>query len=279
VLDRRKVWLGLGASAAIGLAVGFWPDPVPQDMHFLSVGQGDATLIRADGLAILVDCGPKSEGFDAGVRLIAPKLRRLGVDRIDILILTHPDMDHIGGLAGLSKRVPIGSVVLAEHFKDHAEWRAILQTLPRPPSQIRYIDQETIQLPSGKLELVSPKWLPEEPDNEGSLFLHLKLGNGTAMLTGDASIETEILMAPLADWSAQILKAGHHGSATSTSREWLEEVRPKWTVLSCGSGNSYGHPHASTLWRIHQANAQPLRTDRLDDIRFVLTPDGFKLSP
>lgn len=266
----KTAWLAL---AALGCGVAFGllgRGDEPSDIVFLSVGQGDCTAIRHAGATILVDVGPSTDGFDAGSRIVAPKLRNLGVSRVDLVLLTHPDRDHIGGLAGLARRISIGRVGVSSEFRKHPDLLAALDAARIDPDLVWWIDGDRrVSYGGMSLFIRAPKRIEGESDNEGSLFLVARLPGLTAVLSGDAGKETEIEQAGRGDWRADVLKAGHHGSGGSTSEAWLKEVRPRWVVVSCGLANRFGHPAAAALSRIEAAGARVLRTDLDGDIRFV----------
>ncbi len=240
------------------------------EIHFLSVGQGDCTVVQYEGVTILIDCGPKTKHFDAGERIITPKLRALGIQRIDLLVLTHPDMDHIGGLSGISKRFSISKVLVPFYFSTNS---AILGQIANSriarDNLISISDDQQIRVSKLLLRFSIPEWDPALPDNEGSLVSQIFVNSRPiALLSGDLGSDAEIDQAIQITKGSPILMAGHHGSSGSTSPAWLRIANPKWVVISCGAGNSYGHPAWETLDRISQSKAQTLRTDLIGDISF-----------
>jgi competence protein ComEC len=218
----------------------------------------------------MIDCGPKTEHFDAGERVISPKLRALGIDRIDLPVLTHPDMDHIGGLAGISKRFSITKVLLPNYFTMHP---AILEQLSASGmgkgDLISIVDHQRIRISDLTFQLFLPDWDSAFSDNEGSLVMQMfHKESPVAVFSGDLGSDGEIELVREMSNGSPILMAGHHGSSNSTSAAWLRDSHPKYVVISCGAGNIYGHPAAETLDRIGQSKAEILRTDRLGDIYF-----------
>lgn len=246
------------------------------ELVFLSVGQGDSVLIKSDGITALVDAGPKTDWFDAGERLVSPKLRQRGVVVIDVVFLTHPDSDHIGGLPAVARRFKIGMVAMPSHFRGSKELLDVLESAGIDNSRRRWLkDGSTVEFGASHITLRFTKL--SDDDNSGSLLMKLTCAGGsTAVLTGDAGEEQELAMLGRDDWRAQVLKAGHHGSGTSTSESWLRAVRPQFVVISCGRDNQFGHPAEAVLERSRQAGAAIFRTDMLGDIEFVATSAGFK---
>lgn len=267
----------LGALAGGVMLGSYWTSEPPSDITFLAVGQGDCTVVRGGGATFLVDAGPATDDFDAGSRIVAPKLREMGVDRISIVFLTHPDSDHIGGLAGLASRVRIDKVAAPAHFKGHPELTKSLTAARITERQVLWIDRPLAgETGSLRFQVQLPTFSKGDSENEGSLFLRFQMDGSSAVFTGDAGEETEAIEAAEVDWQADLLKAGHHGSATSTSSAWLQEVRPKTVVVSCGRQNRYGHPAQLLLERVQSAGAKVYRTDQDGDLTFVSTAKGFQ---
>jgi competence protein ComEC len=195
--------------------------------------------------------------------LVVPKLRDLGVHRLDLILLTHPDMDHMGGAGAVLREYPRAQVAVSARFRHHPEllgklreWGVRDPLWLSGPGKLTY--GHTVML------FATP---PGEEDNDQSLALKIEHRGATAVLTGDAGIDTEHWLARHGEWSGQVLKAGHHGSRGSTSHVWLREVRPSDVVISCGRDNLYGHPHRDTLRRLN--GVQVYRTDREGDITFI----------
>lgn len=249
--------------------------PPPQRIAFLSVGQGDCTLLQASGFNLVIDAAPATPQMDSGERLAVPELKRLGVRRIDLLILTHPDADHIGGLRGISKRIPIQRVAYARHFRSHPALVEALSALPSSTERWALDRGEVLRWPGGELVVDFVPLGPGGDDNEGSLTGLIRVGQGTAVFTGDASANVERALASRRSWEAQVLKLGHHGSADSTSDQWLDEVRPLYAVASSGRTNPYGHPSESVRDRLDRAGIPLHRTDQEGTVIFQLGPKGF----
>jgi competence protein ComEC len=258
--------LGGGSIFCLGLLLGSW-SPEPTRITFLSVGQGDCAVIQAGGRTVLVDVGPTSPHFDTGQRLVLPKLRDLGVEQVDLILLSHPDLDHVGGTPAILRRYPSAKIAMSAQFREDREMLAHLCSWRLSPDRVSWLGPEsTGRLGPLTLRLSCPPKGLEA--NDGSMFVRVGTGAGEVVLTGDAPERVELLEGAKGDWSAEVLKAGHHGSRTSSSYPWLREVHPKWVVVSCGRENPYGHPHPAALRRIESTGAQLARTDREGDITF-----------
>ncbi|MEZ0326983.1 MAG: ComEC/Rec2 family competence protein [Fimbriimonas sp.] len=243
-------------------------------LTFLSVGQGDCAVIQHKGRTILVDAGPSEQAARWDVM---PKLRLLGVTDVDLVLLTHPDLDHIGGIPVLARAFPRATFSMPSAFEKNVDWLDHVREFGLAPNRVKYLPRQmTGDLGDLRIDVYCPEVWPGGSDNDGSMFLRVSEGNASAVLSGDASAEAEAVVAVNGDWSSQIMKAGHHGSRSSSSWEWLSEVKPKWVVVSCGRNNSYGHPHKEVLERAASVHAQLARTDR-GDVRFILKGGSFVL--
>ena len=237
------------------------------DIFYLDVGQGDATAIRTPaGRWLMIDTGPVTDRFDAGERRVVPFLRRHGVTRLEVVILTHPHLDHYGGTEAVMREVEIGRIldpgmpVGTERYLrllEAAETRGIPWVLARPGRTLR-IDGLEIVLLWPDEEVVR-----EEGPNEASVVAHVRYGDFTALFTGDAYIpqELELVRRHGRELRSDVLKAGHHGSRTSTAPRFLDVVEPGLVVVSAGRRNRYGHPHRSVLELLRARDIPVARTD------------------
>ncbi len=255
--------------------------PAPDQLRvtFLDVGQGDSILVQFPGsAAMLVDAaGLPGSSFDVGERVITPALLALGVRRLQYLAITHGDADHV-----------VGAPSVAHDFDPREVWEGV----PVPPHEVLRGLREMVIARGGAARLVRPDdrvqvgrvevrvLHPPEPDwerqrvrNDDSIVSELRYGDVSIVLTGDigAAIE-ESLAAKLSDAPIRILKAAHHGSATSSAAAWLTAARPAAVVVSCGRDNRYGHPAPVVLQRLAGHGAQIFRTDR--DGAVTVTTDG-----
>lgn len=235
---------------------------------FLDVGQGDAVVVQLPGRQVLlVDAGAVIEGFDAGERIVAPALWALGVSKVDWVVVTHADADHIGGVAAIVKEFGVREVWEGVPVA-HAPLRAALR---------REVDQRDIvwrELRRGDRwysgDAVVEVLHPPEPDwerprvrNDDSVVIRIRHGPLDLLLTGDVGQAVEDALPLAGDAGAvRILKAAHHGSRTSTGPGLLARYRPWTAIVSAGRNNTFGHPAPEVLDRLTEADVLVLRTDR-----------------
>lgn len=234
-------------------------------VYFIDVGQGDSELIRLkdSGIDILIDAGTRSTKQE-----LADYLKELGVDDIDILIGTHPHEDHIGGMAKIIEEFPIGTLYLPETSDEMTPttktYESLLDAAESKNVTVRTASAGDVLLEQGNtsFKVLSPSHTDYDNLNDYSIVTRLKVGDTAFLFQGDAEtpVEEEILDSG-ADVSCDVIKLGHHGSSTSSSRAYLEAVNPSAAVISCGVGNEYGHPHRETMDLLEKLSITPYRTD------------------
>ena len=244
------------------------PEPMEEpdvfEVHFIDVGQGDAILVVCNEHAMLVD-GGKSKQSDK----IYSYLRNHGIDHLDYIVATHPDADHIGGLAGALNYAAVDvalSPVLDNEIETFQNFKKYLgkQNLSITISEAG----DTYALGNAEVQVLGPREIVHE-DNNNSIVLKVIHGNNSFLLTGDAEEEEEqSILRSGADIRSTVLKVAHHGSAHASSQQWLSKVSPQIAVISCGSDNEYGHPTEQVLNRLKDMNIPVLRTDMHGDIIF-----------
>ncbi|MBR2189475.1 MAG: MBL fold metallo-hydrolase [Eubacterium sp.] len=225
-----------------------------------------------DGHAMLVD-GGKSSQSDR----IYTYLRKNGVDHLDYMVATHPDADHIGGLAGALNYASV-DVVLSSVRDDETEtFKNFVKYAGRQGLSITVPDAgDVLELGSATVSVLGPTG-PAEDDNNQSIVLKVVHGSNSVLLTGDAETEEEQkIMQSGADLSSTVLKIAHHGSKYSTSKAWLSAVQPDIAVISCGGDNEYGHPAEQVLNQLKDMDVTVLRTDLQGDI--ILCEENGRLS-
>lgn len=248
--------------------------PGTTTLTFVSVGQGDSTILLSRGATLAFDVGT-----DVAGRVVARAVFASGARAVDGVVLTHPDADHIGGLPALCCRMRVGAIFVPAAFREHRELIDTLRRARRTPNDVTWIDAPTVlRLGEATVELRPPPYALGDAANEGSFFAIVEAEGARAVLTGDASIAAEEAMVRAGDWRAQVLKAGHHGSASSTGSALLRAVAPRYVIVSCGRGNEFGHPRDVVLERSEGAGARILRTDRAGDIVFERSGGEFVLA-
>ncbi len=238
----------------------------------LNVGQGDAfLLISPDRKVTLIDGGPvlDSRGYqwDAGLEVIWPTLKALGFKKIDYVVLTHHDQDHMGGILSLLAHVPIGEVFHNGRAKRTESYRLFLDLVARRHIPLLSLKEgDSLELGQYlQAQVLSPNEGKEWEDNNASLVLRVAFGHLKLLLTGDIELGSEkILCSRYGDGlRCDFLKSPHHGSKTSSSRTFLELVRPSLIGISVGKGNSYGHPSPQVVNRYtNLLGSRFLRTDQ-----------------
>lgn len=245
----------------------------PLVMTFLDVGQGDAVVIQAPpGRTVMVDGGGEVEGhvtgYDVGARRVVPALRRLGLRHIDLLILTHPHEDHVGGLVAVLQNFSVGLVLDSGFVHPAPSYVQFLRLIEarRIPYQLARRGVR-FELGGGVAGIVLS---PTEPllsgtgsdVNLNSVVFRLVYGAVSALFTGDVEAAVESRLLEEGDeLHSTLLKVAHHGSATSTTAEFLDAVAPDVAVISVGRFNPFGHPHQATLRALEAVGAVIYRTD------------------
>ncbi len=251
---------------------------------FLDVGQGDATVLQTpSGRTLLVDAGRADEQSSRGRTVVLPYLRRKGINALDALILTHWDQDHAGGADAVIGGVAVPKMLIPRIGKrqEPASLTEKQTMAAARRERVRIVAMargQTIRVDDGvEISVLNPPARPHRfrrsPDNNCSIVLLVRYGDRRILLMGDAEEEAELMMLrngvnPRAD----VLKVGHHGSGSSTSRRWLDAVRPTAAVISVGRRNAFGHPSRVVLDRLYRRRIRVYRTDR--DGTILMTTDG-----
>ncbi|NLS78117.1 MAG: DNA internalization-related competence protein ComEC/Rec2 [Chloroflexi bacterium] len=260
----------LAAGALTWIAVLELPDG-RLHIHVLDVGQGDAILLELpQGQQVLIDGGPEPS------RLLPALGRRMPFwdRRIEMVILTHADMDHLAGLIPVLERYRVERIVAGPSAKDNpamARWEALLAVesgeLIRAQRGLQFVWSEGL-----RMEVLHPpaQPAPEEDENANSVVLRLAYGELSALFTGDAEADVEAqLVADGLARPSQVLKVSHHGASEATSAAFLQAVQPQVAVISVGAENRHGHPAADTLRRLEALAIRVLRTDRQGAVEII----------
>lgn len=269
-------WIGAAFGfITLGFSAGwFWPDPTR--ITYLSVGQGDCSVFQHQGVTILIDTGPKNPKIDAGEKIVVPKLRQMGVNGVDLILLSHPDMDHIGGTGAILKTYPEATVAVSRCFRDNKQLLGLLRDAGRTPEDIQWLGPELRgRIGDFSIQIDCPQTDPEEETNDGSMLVHLGDGAATAMFTGDAPAKIEEAFDHVMDVRSELMKVGHHGSRFSSCEDWLQMVHPRYAIVSCGINNEYHHPHPSVVNRLKADGIKICRTDLEGDVVFGLQDGHF----
>jgi competence protein ComEC len=246
-------------------------------LTMIDVGQGDAMLVTLpNGRTLLVDSGGVSirGDFDIGDRVIGPALRARGLGRLDYLAITHGDPDHIGGAASLVRDFSPGEVWDGVFVNNHEPSAKLKELVSKRRSAWRALQQGD-RLDLGDVELrvhhpPLPAWERQKVRNDDSLVIEVRYGQVSMLLTGDIGREVEQALIPTLDLlPIVVLKSPHHGSGTSSSQEFVNALKPRIVVISCGRANPYGHPLPYVIDRYRTAGSQIFRTDRDGQIELI----------
>ena len=257
-------------------AVGAGGESKNLELYFLDVGQGDGQLINFRGSQILIDGGKGPKVLSELAKVLQP-----GDRYIDVVIATHPDFDHFGGLIDVLKTYQVGLVItngregVAGAYADFE--KAIAENkIP----EVNLFAGDKIKYQDLTLEALWPlsyqAAVNEKKVNETGMVLLLEKDGLRALYTADIGFETEQKILKKYDLSAHILKVGHHGSKYSSGKEFLKEVQPLFSVIGVGK-NSYGHPTDAALNRLADIGSQIFRTDESGTIKMIFDGESVKI--
>ncbi|RCX22720.1 competence protein ComEC [Fontibacillus phaseoli] len=266
-------------------------------VQFIDVGQGDCALITTPtGINILVDGGGtvsfrkpgdawrnRKEPFEVGAKTVVPLLKKRGIHRLDAVILTHGDQDHIGGLQAVVEQFPVEALLFNGSLAASATMNKLMATANAGNIPV-YAAHQGMKLTPDEattIEFLAP---PDEPvfsgvpyveeQNHRSLVFRLEMEGASFLFTGDMDVSAERKVLALESGKrlllpspVDVLKVAHHGSKTSTSAEWLARLQPKLSIISVGASNSYGHPNAGVMERLERAESFIYRTDLQGEIQ------------
>ncbi len=255
---------------ALGVTL-YFPTNDMLRVSFLSVGQGDAVLIEApNGNQLLYDAGPPS---GASLRALAREMSFF--DRtIDVAVLSHPDMDHIGGFPEIFKRYNVSVAVVSGATSDNGVYEAT-ETAIKAERAGHIIARQGMQIDLGggvTADILYPVYDASQMEtNSASIVMLLHYGETTFLFSGDLPKNLEGYLADMygTQLNANVLKLGHHGSRTSSGEEWLRTVDPDVAVISAGRDNKYGHPHKEVIELLDQLQIPALKTFEEGTITFA----------
>ncbi|MDR5586723.1 MULTISPECIES: ComEC/Rec2 family competence protein [Clostridium] len=245
------------------------------EVSYLDVGQGDAAYIRVNDFDILIDAGPRSEADH-----LLKQLEEKNIDDFEMVIATHPHEDHIGGMTKIFQKYKVENFYMPKVTHTTKTFENMLNAVSNEGIKIQTIKEGMkFDLGSGaKIDVYSPIKESYEEFNNYSPIMKLTFGDKKLMFTGDAEtlVEQEVLSKYSKDLKADVLKFGHHGSSTSSSNEFIQAVSPQYGIISCGTDNSYGHPHKETMSKISKNGIETYRTDLQGEI--TVTSNGKTIS-
>lgn len=244
-------------------------------VSFIDVGQGNCTLLRCGGKAILVDSGEVG-----AAQTVINYIKNLGIDELNCVLVTHPHTDHMGAMTKILYEFKIDDLIMPEIPEEIIPTNKTYEKFLTAVSDnagnvIAAKPGETYSYGEMKLEIFAP--LRDYDNlNDMSAVSRISYGDTSVMFTGDATttVEKELLKKNI-NYSATVLNVGHHGSKTSSSEAWLRAVNPKYAVICCGVNNDYGHPHSLITKRLEEFGIEYFETDLLGTIVFESDSKNF----
>lgn len=250
-------------------------EQMPLTVHVIDVGQGDSILVKFGSHAMLIDAGERGN-----TDIIVNYLKGLGVEKLEYVVATHPHSDHIGSMPGVIEAFEVQNVIMPKLPKKLVPTTSIYKQLIKTvkasgAKTISAKPQAEYMLGDAKITILGPVGTPEDL-NDASIVLRVDYGSNSFMFTGDAEAASEKrILDSGADVNADVLKMGHHGSSTSTCKEFFDAVSPSLALISCGADNDYGHPHRETLQLLKESGIDYERTDLKGTI--IVGSDGKNL--
>lgn len=244
-------------------------------VSFIDVGQGNCTLLRRGGKAILVDSGEVG-----AAQTVINYIKNLGIDELNCVLVTHPHTDHMGAMTKILYEFKIDDLIMPEIPEEIIPTNKTYEKFLTAVSDnagnvIAAKPGETYSYGEMKLEIFAP--LRDYDNlNDMSAVSRISYGDTSVMFTGDATttVEKDLLKKNI-NYSATVLNVGHHGSKTSSSEAWLRAVNPKYAVICCGVNNDYGHPHSLITKRLEEFGIEYFETDLLGTIVFESDSKNF----
>jgi competence protein ComEC len=235
-------------------------------VHFINVGQGDSILIQTSNENVLIDSGSNTYS-----KKLVNYLKRLNITNLDFIIATHPHEDHIGSMDEVIKNFEIGEFYAPKVTSSTEDFVSLVSELTKKHKKINIAKAGLIITLANKsyLKFLSPTFDKYENLNNYSTVIKFQNKENSFLFTGDSEkIIEDDLIRKNQDISCNVLKVGHHGSKTSTSKEFLTKANPNFAVILCGMGNDYGHPHKEVLKSLKDLNITTFRTDKNGTIIF-----------
>ena len=236
-------------------------------VRYLDVGQADSILVQSEGINMLIDAGTNSSG-----QTVVKDLENLGVTKIDYLIGTHPHEDHIGGMDDVIKNFDIGIIYMPKIQTNTKTFEDVLDAVSEKGLKITSPKKgDEFEVGGARCEIMTDGIEDTSNLNLSSIVIRMTYGTQSFLFMGDAEKENE----ETRQWpQTTVLKVGHHGSSTSSSTQFLNEVQPQISVISVGKDNKYGHPTKTTINKLEKIKTKIYRTDESGTI--TITCDGKK---
>ncbi|MCB2291014.1 MBL fold metallo-hydrolase [Clostridium sp. CS001] len=242
-------------------------------VHYIDVGQADSILIQQGSISMLIDAGNNADS-----ELVKKYISDQGITNLDFLIGTHPHEDHIGGLDYVINSFKVGKIYMPKATSTTKTFQDVVVAIKNKGMKIAVpTPGGTFKLGEATCTILAPNGNGYEDVNNESIVIKVTFGSNSFLFTGDAEdISEKEMLSKGYDLKSDVLKIGHHGSASSTTQGFLDVVNPKYAVVSVGKDNSYGHPVQSTMDRLKNKNITLYRTDENGTI--VATSNGKDIS-
>ncbi len=247
-----------GVTFNISPAQAALPSDGVMEVDFIDLGQSDATLIICGGHTILIDAGDNNKGTE-----LQSYLEYMGVDKIDLFVVTHFHSDHCGGADVIITKFDVDELLVSDLVPDTAVARDVFSAAQYKNLKYRTpAAGETFMVGDMRVDIIAPAYDTYTDPNNSSIGLIVTYGDTSFLFAGDAEEEAERAMLSAGiELGADVYQVNHHGSRTSSCDDFLNAVNPTYAVISCGEGNSYGHPHAAPLNSLRMMGVKVFRTD------------------
>lgn len=240
---------------------------------YFYIGQADSTFVKLNNSTMLIDAGNNEDG-----KMIANFLSQNNISKIDYLVATHADEDHIGGIDDILNSVKVNQLLIPTVGSNGSDYKNAIEAAKNNNVEIKNpVRGDKFNLDSANIEIMSALEGEDVSDNDSSIVMQMNYNTTKYLFMGDAEKEVENSR----QWQeVDVLKVGHHGSNSSSSEKFLEQTNPKYSIIEVGKNNSYNLPSSKALTRLKNINTKILRTDMANGEEagsFWLTSNGVEI--